>query len=158
MRESATNRANTRSSRSLTLYLSKQFMNPNQAKIVTTAFQPGEAHVLTAEAELLFAGGTIFRVSNLAHLRASGAWSRLTRRALRFQPGGPGGAAALGPAGQYLPQQLTPMILSSGVDPATQQMMAMVAARAVNHPRTSALTCCPPLLVQMLHQASRGEP
>ena len=32
-----------------------QFMNPNQAKIVTTAFQPGEAHVLTsAEAELLF--------------------------------------------------------------------------------------------------------
>ena len=66
MRGSATNRANTRSSRSLTSLSLKamQFMNPNQAKIVTTAFAPGEAHVLTApEAELLFAGGTIFRVS-----------------------------------------------------------------------------------------------
>ena len=41
-----------------------QFINPNQAKITTTGFAPGEARILTTEeATLLFGGGTIFRVS-----------------------------------------------------------------------------------------------
>ena len=35
-----------------------QFINPNQAKITTTGFAPGEARILTTEeATLLFGGG-----------------------------------------------------------------------------------------------------
>ena len=50
-----------------------QFINPNQAKITTTAFAPGEARILsTEEATLLFGGGSIFRVSEAGPLK--GEW------------------------------------------------------------------------------------
>ena len=38
-------------------------MNPNQTKVTTRAFAAGEERTLSAEeAELLFGGGTVFRV------------------------------------------------------------------------------------------------
>ena len=50
-----------------------QFVNPNQAKIVTTPFAPDETPVLSAqEAELLFGGGTTFKVSQPGPLQ--GEW------------------------------------------------------------------------------------
>ena len=76
-----------------------QFMNPNQAKIVTTAFQPGEAHVLTStEAELLFAGGTIFRVSEPGPLKGEWCVVKINPKSIKI-------SSLVGPEGRLLPDQ-----------------------------------------------------
>ena len=56
-------------------------MNPNQTKVTTTAFAEGEEHVLSAEqAELLFGGGTIFRVQAPGPLKSRAVDKLIYRR------------------------------------------------------------------------------
>ena len=63
-------------------------MNPNQTKVTTTAFAEGEEHVLSAEqAELLFGGGTIFRVQAPGPLKGTWVVVKVNKKSIKISPG-----------------------------------------------------------------------
>ena len=60
-------------------------MNPNQTKVTTTAFAEGEEHVLSAEqAELLFGGGTIFRVQAPGPLKGTWVVVKVNKKSIKI--------------------------------------------------------------------------
>ena len=76
-----------------------QFINPNQAKITTTGFAPGEARILTTEeATLLFGGGTIFRVSEPGPLKGEWCVVKVNPKSIKI-------SSLVGPDGALLPDQ-----------------------------------------------------
>ena len=60
-------------------------MNPNQTKVTTRAFAAGEERTLSAEeAELLFGGGTVFRVQVPGPLKGSWVVTKVNKKSIKI--------------------------------------------------------------------------